>query len=540
MGTYCRHGLIYADNSPFNRKTCIIFKQNFCLAPATILSNVFNEYQQEIIEQSKHDIKKDLRLNRIIYTFDNQIYRWLLQKKFKIIFDSEGSLHESNAKIVIIFKCRNIWNSFNDILHGFVGKTMHTQNNDNDLYKLLLSSFIMLKIDDQSSRVAFNATNISYDIFTELMNCNSSWIDENSADDDDIDKNNHLNKSKNSKQSEVGIVLMNNVRKLENVVSVSTPFGNECFLNTINTGRIANVFGDNKCLMVASMPLVNGCEGGAVYNMSKELIGVVISTTFDWNSENATLTLVAKFNEILAEFIEQTNLTNINIQEEMCWNDNSQVMCECEFGFEKFIVLIQTEKTWGSGCFVKVGDTRLIITCAHILDNITTDVICTWKCGRFKSNIIFKNPYFDQAYDIAVLDVPDDIPDHYFTKCNSSPLVTGDIVYSSGFPHFTSLGRAKSFLPSIFEGRVTKTSRGVVFTDASVQSGQSGGPIFNQNGALLAISISNSKDDAYNLIYPNINMSVPVSDILPILLKYCKTKGKSFLIICLLYVNMTQ
>lgn len=521
MGTYCRHGLIFSNNDPINRKTCIIFKQNFCLAPATILLNVFNDFQREIKEVSKHDMKKDLRLNRVIYTVNDPRYGVLLKKNFKIICESNGSLYESNAKIVIIFKCRNIWNSFNDILHGFVGKSLQAKNTDNDLYKLLLSSFIVLKIHDGKNN-GFDS-NVSYDIFTELMNCNSSWVEENSGADDD----NENNKLKKHKQSEVGIVLMNNVRKLEDIVSISTPFGNECFLNTINAGKIANIFGDNKCLIVASMPLVNGCEGGAVYNSNKELVGIVISTIFDWNSENATLTLVAKFNEILAEFIEQTNLTNINVQEEMSWAEKNNVPYGCEAGFEKFIVLIQTDKTWGSGCFVKIGDTRLIITCAHILDTVTTDVVCTWKCGRFRSNIIFKNPYFDQAYDIAILDVPDDIPDRYFTKCYSSPAYIGEAVYSSGFPHFTSLGRSQAFLPSVFEGRITKMSKGVIFTDASVQSGQSGGPIFNQDGNLLGISISNSKDDAYQLIYPNINMSVPLYDILPILLKYGNTKSKS-------------
>lgn len=106
-----------------------------------------------------------------------------------------------------------------------------------------------------------------------------------------------------------------------------------------------------------------------------------------------------------------------------------------------------------------------------------------------------------------------------------SAFSVGQLVYSSGFPHFSSLGSDDQFLPSIFEGRITKISRGVIFTDASVQAGQSGGPVFSDQGHLLGISISNSKDDNYRLIYPNINMSVPVYDILPILQKYGQTRG---------------
>lgn len=101
-------------------------------------------------------------------------------------------------------------------------------------------------------------------------------------------------------------------------------------------------------------------------------------------------------------------------------------------------------------------------------------------------------------------------------------------MYSSGFPHFTSLGKVHSFYPSIFEGKITKISKGVIFSDASVQSGQSGGPMFADDGHLIGITVSNSKDDAYQMIYPNINMSVPVFDILPILQKYGDSKGNLY------------
>lgn len=131
-----------------------------------------------------------------------------------------------------------------------------------------------------------------------------------------------------------------------------------------------------------------------------------------------------------------------------------------------------------------------------------------------------------EAFDIAVLDAPPSIPDEYFTKCYQIPTKIGQTVYSSGFPHFTSLGKVHDFFPSIFEGRITKISNGVIFSDASVQSGQSGGALFNAEGCLIGIIVSNSKDDVYERIYPNINMSVPVYDILPTLQKYGQSKGK--------------
>lgn len=509
MHTNCNNGIIFSENDPVSRKSCVVFNNIYCLAPATVLINTFHELATKVrLNNPSVDFYKELKLSRLIDTSSDPRYAVLQHDLFKIIYaENDGSLYESRAVIMNVFKCRNIWNSFNDILRGFSVKSQ--SQTDNDLHKLLLSSFVILRIRDSRFTEADHAHIGPLEAFNEIYRCLAS---------------NPLAKQLSTKQN--GKVFQTNeVTKLECIESISTPFGNECFLNTINVGKIANIFGHNKCLIVASMPLVNGCEGGAVYNRIHQLIGVVISTTFDWNNENATLTLVAKFNEILAEFLHQAQVNHVDVVDVSSVCPNMHTKMYRSTTMENFIVLIQSSSSWGTGCFIRIGDTRMIITCAHVIENQDETVICTWKFGRFSSRVIFANPFYDEAFDIAILDVPDDIPDQHFTRCHTTPSAIGDVVYSSGFPHFTSLGEVKNFLPSIFEGRITKTSKGVIFSDASVQSGQSGGPLFNADGQLLGVCISNSKDDKYQLIYPNINMSVPVFDILPILQKYVKSKG---------------
>lgn len=511
------HGIVFAEHDPLLRKSCIIFRQRHCIAPASILLTSFNRIQEEIHAIAKHDLHRDLKHSRIIDTTTDERYRSLAKHNFKVIHEHNDTLYESDAFIVNLFKCRNIWNSFNDILPNFVAKSAkHTQNND--LHRLLLSSFVILRLKNgDNDDDAAESINILDDIRHSISRDHGTH--QNAPQPDNI--------------------RMHNVRKMEYIEAISTPFGNECFLNTINVGRIANIFGNNKCLMVASMPLVNGCEGGAVYNRSQDLIGIVISTTFAWNNENATLTLVARFSEIIADFVEQCQLTTIRIddvqrnceatacaQTSSARNACSAVNCPRDANkFEDFIVLIQGTNAWGSGCFVKINEFRMIITCAHVLEKHNGNVRCTWKLGTFNSEIIFKNPDYDVAYDIAILEAPSSVPEQYFTQCYTTQTKIGQPIYSSGFPHFTSLGKVREFFPSIFEGRVTKLSNGVIFTDASVQSGQSGGPMFSADGCLMGICVSNSKDDAFELIYPNINMSIPVYDILPVLQKYGRTKG---------------
>lgn len=505
MNRKVHHGIIYSNYEPLHRKSCIIFNNRICLAPASLLLNSFEQIRDETRSMTNFDIEKELKVNRMIDTSADRRCHNLTKYHFKVIYEHSEVLFESDAIIVNLFKSRNIWNSFNDILRNFVVRS--SRNNKNDLSKLLLSSFVVLRLKKVTES---DPGTSSADIF--------NYIIENTL-------LTGLNQPIDTSQ-------LNCTQKLENIQSISTPFGNECFLNTINSGRIANIFGDNNCMMVLGFALVSGCEGGGIYNKSQEIIGIVISTTFDWNNENATLTLVAKFDEIMAEFVDQSKLKiNIKSEYERC----SSTKCNCGSGvndkdtlrFENFIVLIQSSANWGSGCFLKINEMKVIITCAHVLENHDGMVRCNWKFGYFESKIIYKNPHFDEAFDIAILEAPQSVPEQYFTKCYATPTRIGQTVYTSGFPHFDSLGKVHSFFPSIFEGRITKISKGVIFSDASVQSGQSGGPMFTDDGRLIGITVSNSKDDNYQLIYPNVNMSVPVIDILPILQKYDVSRGKN-------------
>lgn len=59
-----------------------------------------------------------------------------------------------------------------------------------------------------------------------------------------------------------------------------------------------------------------------------------------------------------------------------------------------------------------------------------------------------------------------------------------------------------------------------------LNAGQSGGPLFNETGQIIGISVSNSKDNSYDSIYPHINMAVPIADIFPALKKFATSKGK--------------
>lgn len=220
MNRNLRHGIIYGEHDPLIRKSCVIFNSQYCLAPASVLLNSFEHIRNDIKATADCDILRDLKISRIIDTKADQRYNNLIKYNFKIIHEYDDILYESDATIANIFKCRNIWNSFNDILRNFVARP--TKNEENNLIKLLLSSFIILELKVIGENVPDNR-NCSFDIFAALT---KSFVFKGKQ------KRHHR---------------MSTVHKLENIESISTPFGNECFLNTINEGRIANIFGDNKC-----------------------------------------------------------------------------------------------------------------------------------------------------------------------------------------------------------------------------------------------------------------------------------------------------
>lgn len=225
MNRHMRHGIIYSEQDPLTRKSCVIFNSQYCLAPASVLINSFEHMCRETKIITNNDIQKDLKNSRIIDTNADFRYKTLAKYIFKIIYEHDDILYESDAYIANIFKCRNIWNSFNDILRNFVARSEKYKNNN--LPKLLLSSFIILRLKVTGSSVQNNIKNLPLAIFEAVA-------------DNFIRKNNQFH-------TECEVFRMNTVHKLQNIESISTPFGNECFLNTINVGRVANIFGDNKC-----------------------------------------------------------------------------------------------------------------------------------------------------------------------------------------------------------------------------------------------------------------------------------------------------
>ncbi|XP_013100228.2 peroxisomal leader peptide-processing protease [Stomoxys calcitrans] len=302
------------------------------------------------------------------------------------------------------------------------------------------------------------------------------------------------------------------IRPLDDVLTMCTPFGLENFYKTINIGKVSNVIGKNGSLFVLSNNLPLGCEGSAVFNDKLRLIGLIISTTFQRNNENLQMTMAANFAYLLRDFMNQLGIkiTSITIPRE-----------PSNFAWERTMVVIEANGNQGTGTFVKVQNKKFIITCSHVVFQVNSKVYCRGVDGEFEADVLWCNPNYDTAFDVALLSAPSNIPTRYCVRMAQTKPCLGQTVYNAGFPYFVNFNLKYDFNPSIFQGRIIKYTPAAIMSDGCVQAGQSGGPMFDEHGNIMGVCVSNIKMD--KVVYPNINNAIPIVTIRSILENYAKT-----------------
>jgi hypothetical protein len=62
------------------------------------------------------------------------------------------------------------------------------------------------------------------------------------------------------------------LKRGQNVVVESTPFGNFYFHNSVSEGVVSNVFGPSRCLLLTDASTAIGCEGGPIFVVTKRQV----------------------------------------------------------------------------------------------------------------------------------------------------------------------------------------------------------------------------------------------------------------------------
>jgi len=144
----------------------------------------------------------------------------------------------------------------------------------------------------------------------------------------------------------------------------------------------------------------------------------------------------------------------------------------------------------GLGAGILISEDCHILTAAHVVDGSSVIKIKTQDGKLRKASVLFS----EKSADIALLklDTPDDTLAHA-TLGDSDVMAVGQNVYAIGSPYgmensFSS-GIVSAFrnFNTLYDGTV---SIEFIQTDAAINSGNSGGPLFNSNGEVVGIASS--------------------------------------------------
>lgn len=172
----------------------------------------------------------------------------------------------------------------------------------------------------------------------------------------------------------------------------------------------------------------------------------------------------------------------------------------------------QTTQLASSGSGFLISPDGYVVTNYHVVEGATSLSILTYD-GEFHEA---KKVGYDEANDICVLKIQgEDFP--YVTIGSSNELGVGDQVAAIGNP----LGELTSTLTVGYisaKDRVVTTDGSTINmlqTDAAINSGNSGGPLFNMNGEVVGITTAKySGTTESGASIEGIGFAIPIDDVL--------------------------
>ena len=140
----------------------------------------------------------------------------------------------------------------------------------------------------------------------------------------------------------------------------------------------------------------------------------------------------------------------------------------------------------GHGSGFIVGDGKYVITNQHVIEGAKKIAVRNGT-GKVTNASVAA---FSKDYDLAILELASPYPKNFSIDSKSFEIPkAGDDVISIGYP-----GIGITFeQPTITQGIISKVfddEMGIFLTTAAINSGNSGGPLFNLNGKLVGVSFA--------------------------------------------------
>ena len=195
-------------------------------------------------------------------------------------------------------------------------------------------------------------------------------------------------------------------------------------------------------------------------------------------------------------------------------NVDAVVLISCQVNSGSYFGQSATSTSTGTG-FIITED-GYVVTNYHVVEGASKIFVNTHGGDEFSAVLVGQ----DKTNDVAVLKVEDakDLP--YVTLGSSTELAVGDQVVAIGNP----LGDLTSTLTV---GYVSAKDRDVttdgatinmIQTDAAINSGNSGGPLFNMKGEVVGITTAKySGSSSSGATIEGIGFAIPIDDVAPMI-----------------------
>jgi S1-C subfamily serine protease len=157
---------------------------------------------------------------------------------------------------------------------------------------------------------------------------------------------------------------------------------------------------------------------------------------------------------------------------------STEVVC-CDF-------FLQPVPQQGQGSGFIVDNQGHILTNNHVVDNAQTVEVTLWNKKKFKAAVIG----VDHVHDLALLQIHGAQDLQPATLADSTHLVVGQLVYAIGNPFGFSGTMTRGIISAIRSVQLPSGNRieDAIQTDASVNPGNSGGPLLNSHGDVIGIT----------------------------------------------------
>ena len=208
-----------------------------------------------------------------------------------------------------------------------------------------------------------------------------------------------------------------------------------------------------------------------------------------------------------------------------------------KYGGSVVSVNVKTSQGEGAGTGFFISEDGYILTCNHVTEGASAISVVLTDTKSYEAELVGS----DEDLDVAVLKVknPGNAKFPYVVLGDSKQLTVGDSVTAIGNALGTLANTLTTGVVSALDRAISMsdgTAMSLLQTDCTVNSGNSGGPLFNQYGEV--IGIVNAKYSSSNISFggeasiEGIGFAIPINDVQKILddlMKHGYVTGKPYL-----------